>query len=180
MQIDIPRVEFKAGALAKDAWLVLLHARRIPPHAGLLINGVYNSLTIKGHELNVSREALLKTIDMRRIEAVFLKLLPQPVFSLSFQCEIFMEIIKKENPVTPNGSTCLTPIKLFFREFYNVPVIEEELLFDFINRLTYNNFITHFSSCHLPNNEGVLEIPFYSSEELHERIMHERMPYYNN
>jgi hypothetical protein len=178
--IALPSVAFNPKSCKKGAWLVLLHAKRMPPHAGLLINGVYNSLTIKGHELNVSYLALLKTIDKRKIETIFIKLAPQPVFSLLFQTEIFMEIIKKENPVTPNGATCLSPIKSFFREFYGLDLNEEELLFEFVGRLNENKFIEQFSACNFTAIDGVLELPVYTTKELNERIINERLPFYNN
>lgn len=74
VQIEVETSTFRAAALNKDSLLVILHANRIPPHIGLLINGNYNSLTIKGHELNVNIEALLKTISQKKIESVFIEL----------------------------------------------------------------------------------------------------------
>ena len=71
VQIEVETSAFNAASLNKDSWLVILHANRIPPHIGLLINGNYNSLTIKGHELNVSIEALLKTISQKKNRECF-------------------------------------------------------------------------------------------------------------
>jgi hypothetical protein len=44
----------------KNTWLVILHASRTPPHIGILIDGNYNSLTIKGHELDININVLIK------------------------------------------------------------------------------------------------------------------------
>lgn len=179
-QIKLPFSEFNGMHCAKDSWIVLLHANRVPPHVGLLMNGVYNSLTIKGHELNISYEALLKTIAKKEIEAVFIKVAQHPVFSVSYQTDIFMEIIKAESPVKQNGATCLSPIKLFFREFYALPLIKDELLFDFIDRLNANKFLNYFSACNFSAVDGVLQLPFYNSDELNERIKNERQPFYKD
>ena len=59
--------EFNANELSKNSWLVILHASRTPPHIGLMIDGNYNSLTIKGHELNVNLTVLLKTIQQKKL-----------------------------------------------------------------------------------------------------------------
>ena len=73
VNIKLNTVDLREAILHKDIWLVVLHANRIPPHIGLMINGNYNSLTIKGHELNVSSEALLKIISQKKIEKCFYK-----------------------------------------------------------------------------------------------------------
>jgi hypothetical protein len=61
----------ETSVLTKGTWLVILHASRIPPHVGLMIDGNYNSLTIKERELNVSSEVLLKTISQKRLKLYF-------------------------------------------------------------------------------------------------------------
>jgi hypothetical protein len=64
--ISLKTVAFNQLHSKKNAWLVLLHAKRVPPHVGLMVDGVYNSLTIKGHELDVTFDALLKTIKQKK------------------------------------------------------------------------------------------------------------------
>ena len=57
--------------LSKNTWIVILHASRIPPHIGILVDGNYNSLTIKGHELNINIAVLLKTIQQKKNRSSF-------------------------------------------------------------------------------------------------------------
>ena len=175
VQISLKSFPFGESDYAKDAWLVLLHAKRTPPHVGLLINGIYNSLTIKGQELDVALEVLLKTISQRKIETVFIKLKQHPVFSRDYQLDILREIIKRSGPVKQFENTCLSPVKIFFREFYAIDLLEEELLFDFIARLNNNKFLDHFTACYFESQDSVLEVPFYSAEDLNERIKNERL-----
>ena len=59
---------FKEESLSKNTWLVILHASRTPPHIGVLIDGNYNSLTIKGHELDININVLLKTIQQKKLK----------------------------------------------------------------------------------------------------------------
>lgn len=160
--------------LEKDAWLVILHASRIPPHIGILINGKYHSLTIKGHELNIDIKALEKTISIKNIESLFLKLKPHPVFSLDYQTDVMIHFIQQFEKVNSQQSTCLTPIKFFLQEFYALQYQEKELLFDMIERLKSNDFIVEVLSdnIHL-NSETTFKLPRYSNFELQERISYE-------
>ncbi|MDO9001750.1 MAG: hypothetical protein Q7W45_18430 [Bacteroidota bacterium] len=180
VQIEVKTVLFNPEFLNKNSWLVILHANRIPPHVGLLINGNYNSLTIKGHELNVNPEALLKIISQKKIESIFIRIKHHPVFSLDYQLEILQETIKKFEQVKQFHATCLTPIKLFFEEFYAINFIEEELFYDFMKRLQSNSYLENASSLNFELTKNTLELSFYSSEQLNEKIITERLPYYKD
>ena len=59
---------FSAKELSKHTWLVVLNASRIPPHVGVLIEGNYNSLTIKGRELDVNIDVLIKMIRQKKLK----------------------------------------------------------------------------------------------------------------
>ena len=96
---------FNQDLLLKDTWLVILHASRTPPHVGILIDGNYNSLTIKGHELNIDIKVLLKTIQQKKIETLFIKLKKHPVFSLDYQKEICQYYIQQYKQVQVSRST---------------------------------------------------------------------------
>ncbi|MBX3163557.1 MAG: hypothetical protein KF900_03695 [Bacteroidetes bacterium] len=171
LHIELNPVSFQETDLKKGTWLALLYARRIPPHIGLIINGSYNSLNIKGQELNVSTEALLKLISQRNIETTFIKIAAHPVFSGDYQLNVFQECVKQFQSVEKNA-TCLFPVKLFFREFYALQLNQEELLFDFLVRLHNNHFLEWFTTQNFSSQR--LEIPFYTKEELQRRIEQER------
>lgn len=169
--IKLKSILFRENDLKNGTWIILLHARRIPPHVGLVIDGNYNSLTIKGQELNVSIKALLKLISQRNIETCFIRVVEHPVFSTDYQLRIFQETIKQFDSVK-TSLTCLYPVKLFFREFYALQLHENELLFDFLIRLNANNFLEAFSTQNFSSE--ILEIPFYTNEELKNRIEQEK------
>ncbi|MBA3663757.1 MAG: hypothetical protein H0W61_06060 [Bacteroidetes bacterium] len=177
--ITIETKEFQQDLLSKGSWLVILHAERFPPHAGLLFNGSYNSLTIKEAELDINKEVLFKTISQKKIKSFLLKLLPHPVFSLDHQKEMFQEELKKAGSVKHNQATCLSPIKLFFKDFYGIQSAPEELLFDFIRQLVGNSYVEYALSLHIQAVNGI-DLPFYTHEELNEKIKTERQTYYSN
>lgn len=175
--------KFNEHELSKHTWLVILHASRTPPHIGVMIDGNYNSLTIKGHELNVNAEVLLKTIRQKKIETLFIHLKKHPVFSQEFQKEICQHFIKQFNQVKTNEATCLAPVKLFLQEFYALCLVEKELLFELTERLKQNNYIS--GTVGLNINDDQLEqdqfsLPMYTNEELQKVIQTERNNYYKD
>ena len=180
IHIPLPTKNFDAPLLKKKLWLVLLHANRIPPHVGLIINGSYNSLTIKGHELDIDVDVLLKTISQKKIESTFIKLIHHPVFSYDYQLQIFKEYIKKYKQVKAFDASCLSPIKLFFQEFYALQLNNDELLFEFLERLHKNNYLEFAQSLNFNLPLNGIELPTYSIEQLNDKITKERLPYYND
>ena len=173
---------FQEDQLKKHTWLVILHASRIPPHIGVLIDGSYNSLTIKGREIDVNIEALLKTIQQKKIESIFIRLKKHPVFSGDYQKEICQHYIHQFTQVKQNEASCLSPVKLFLQEFYALQLIEEEMFFQLTERLKQNHYI---SSTVAVNINGKTEgnefaLPIYSLEELQDVIKKERSAYYKD
>jgi hypothetical protein len=179
IHIPLETSAFEPTRLFKGTWLAILHAQRIPPHIGLIFDGNYNSLTIKEHELNIDAGILIKTILQKKIKSVFLKVVPHPVFSLNHQLEMFQEQLRQCGYVKQNESTCLTPVKSFFREFYAVCSPESDLLYDFIPHLSNNQYIQSATSVNMELNKGI-DLPYYTPEELNEKIKAERSPYYND
>jgi hypothetical protein len=173
IDINLASISFNTDNLTKNNWLVLLHYKRIPPHVGMIVNGNYNSLTIKGQETNISLQVLNKTIQQKKIEACFIQLEKQPVFSSDYQLEILQHYIKQYKSVQANYATCLSPIKLFLNEFYGLDIIADELLFELIIRLNSNKFILNFMPNSQNNNSKVLQLPCYTNNQLHEIILNE-------
>ena len=107
-------------------------------------------------------------------------------FNLSFVImkskfnQFFSFIHKNFEQVKHDHATCLTPIKLFFQEFYAVTNINDELFFEFIKRLNDNSYLLTASALNFELNKNLVEFPFYSTEQLNEQIKAERLPYYKD
>ncbi|MBA4242069.1 MAG: hypothetical protein C0448_15200 [Sphingobacteriaceae bacterium] len=173
---------FHQDLLVKDTWLVILHASRTPPHIGILIDGNYNSLTIKGQELDVDIKVLLKTIQQKKIETLFIKLKKHPVFSTGYQKEICQFYIKQFTQVKANEASCLSPIKLFLQEFYVITEHKQELLFELIERLKQNQYISLTVGLNIKDRveENEFSLPMYTNDELQSIINTERSNYYKD
>lgn len=141
--------ELKAEEVKKGIYLVLQHANRVPPHIGMMMDNKYHSLSIKGQEINVSGEALLKNISVRKIPSVFLEIKRHPVFSNDHLGESFAEQVKQFDKVNTSGNTCLSPVKLFFGEFYALDASAIDLVFDLLEGLKKNNFTGPAFGAHL-------------------------------
>jgi len=167
--------EFDDKLLLKNSWLMILHASRIPPHVGIMINGFYSSLTIKGHELDVRAEVLLKTISQKKIETLAVQLVKQPVFSADYQKEVLGFYVRQFPKVEAHKASCLSPVKLFLQEFYAIPYNPAELLFEITERLKQNNYIDKVLGLNLKDTltESDFSLPVYSHEQLQEVIARE-------
>lgn len=157
--------------LKKGIYLVLLHATRVPPHIGILTDNAYHSLTIKGRELNINKNVLLKNITLRKIPAVFIRLKKHPVFSKDHLNETFTEQLKTFEKVDGRGITCLSPIRLFFEELYAIPSEGIQLLPDLLQKLEENEFIEQTFGANLGKlNGNIFYLPSYNREELDKQI----------
>lgn len=178
--IEAKAKPLSSAHLLKNTWLVILHAQRVPPHIGILIDGNYNSLTIKGQELEVSTEALLKTIHQRKIKTLFIELIKHPVFSGEYQLRVFQEQVKQFGMVKQNEATCLNPVKLFLEEFYALSYQANELLFELAQRLVANAYIKSVAALNTELTANGFELPIYTKETLQLRILQERAAFYTD
>lgn len=162
---------YKPEEIKKGVYLVLLNANHIPPHIGLLIDNTYHSLTIKGQELNINGNVLLKNISLRKICAIFIKLKKHPVFSTNFMNENFIEQVKLFDKVNDDTNTCMSPIRLFFEEFYAIPKENIKLIFDLLTSLKENDFIDSTYGTNTGDlKENIFYLQTYNEAELKTQI----------
>jgi hypothetical protein len=157
----------------KGIFLVLLHVTRVPPHIGIMIDDQYHSLAIKGRELNVRGEVLLKNISVRKIPSIFIEIEKHPVFSNDHLGECFAEEVKQFDRVA-GDVTCLSPVKLFFSEFYAIQKDTIELVFDLLEELEKNHFIKQSFGVNLGTlKENNFYLQQYNRQDLDAEIREE-------
>jgi len=179
IHIPIEKIAFDIQKLSKGVWLAVLHMDRIPPHVGIIFSGNYYSLTIRGKESKVDLNVLTKTIQQKKINTVFIKIKDHPVFSTEHIEAIFNEQLNEFEQVKQYQSTCLSPIKKCFNEFYSLQSDENELFYVFMQKLKDNDFVSFLMALNNESTDG-LELPFYTQETLNQKIKNERKPYYND
>ena len=165
--------EFEPNEMKKGVYLVLLNANQIPPHLGLLIDNMYHSLTIKGQELNINVNVLLKNIALRKMAAIFIKLKKHPVFSTNFMSETFIEQVKLFDKVNEDANTCMSPVRLFFEEFYAIPKENVKLIFDLLYALKENDFVDSVYGTNIETKENIFYLQTYNQADLKNQIKKE-------
>ncbi len=163
--------------IQKNSWLIVTHFMRIPPHIGLLINGNYNSLNIQGIEKNIKLFTLQKSIAIKKIDTLYIKLPKHPVFSELYQLELFQTILQNYQSVSVHN-TCLKPIKEFLTEVYGINTIQQNHLFyQVLHELHQNHFIQKIIANVSPSSKQVthFELPHYTINELHEVILKNKL-----
>lgn len=160
--------QFSEEELVKGLYIVVIHATRTPPHIGIIADKKYHSLTIKGHELNIPVEALIRNTNQRKIPSLFIKIKKHPIFSTGFLSEHFISDVKQFPIVDIAVATCLSPLKLFFDAVFNVPMNNVNYLYELLPLLESEGLIESASSLFI--DEKSYQLPIYSYAEINEGI----------
>ncbi len=144
---------FKPEALNKGCWIGVINAERIPPHIGMIFNGKYCSLNIKGKETDVDIAIPLRRTEILRIPTLFIKLIPHPVFSVDFLHEHFKLELEKHEKVTLE-TTCFAPVRSFMQENYLLKQEELGFLFELFPILYREQMIEKVFGLHVSNNNS--------------------------
>jgi hypothetical protein len=154
--------------LSKGSYISILHASRVPPHIGMIFNDRYHSLSVKGQEINYPVNALLKNSRIRKIPSVFIRIKQHPAFSNEYLNDHFISNIRQFDKVETGKATCLSPIKLFFKEAYHLPMQYVNYLFELLPELEKNDLIDQTSALFI--EEGEFALPTYSFKEINNGI----------
>lgn len=160
--------KFDETDLFNGVYIVVLHAARIPPHIGMIVDKHYHSLTIKGQDCNTPIPALIRNIEQRKIPSLFIKIKTHTTFSHSYLKEHFILNIQQFPKVDKGIATCLSPIKLFFEETYDVSMTGIHFLFDLLPKLQTEELIEHYSALFI--NESEYQLPVYTQVQLDNKI----------
>jgi hypothetical protein len=162
--------QFNSTDLLKGMYIVVIHATRIPPHIGLIADAKFHSLSIKGQDINTSVEALIKNSNQRKIPSLFIKIKPHNTFSELYLKEHFITNIQQFPKVDIAVATCLSPVKLFFEEVYNVAM--DDINYLFVPKLYSEGLIENISSLFV--DEKKYQLPVYTDIEINAGITQAR------
>jgi hypothetical protein len=154
--------------LGKGCWIAVLHAERIPPHIGLVFNGLYCSLNIKGKEKDVEIPVLLRKIGSQQISTLFVKLVPHPVFSVDFLHEHFKLELEKYERVSVD-TTCFAPVRSFMQENYLLRSDALNYLYELFPALYREKMISDAFGLHL-GEEKEFHLEPYTAQEIEDKL----------
>jgi hypothetical protein len=165
--------------LQTGAFLVLLHATRIPPHIGMLFNGRYHSLTVKGRDLDVTVEALLKNVTLRKLPSLFIELLPPAAFTIENLSLRFRDHVNMFERVEAGVATCLSPIKLFIENSWQIDTSKIDYVYQLVPLLAEKSMLGRINGCFLGEalEEGIYRFPWYTMKNIYEGIHQVRAQY---
>ena len=88
--------------------------------------------------------------------------------------ETFIEQVKLFDKVNDDTNTCMSPIRLFFEEFYAIPKENVRLIFDLLSSLEENNFIDSAYGTNTGDlKENIFYLQTYNEAELKTQIKNE-------
>ncbi len=168
---------FDETNLSKGLYIAVIHATRIPPHIGMIIDKSYHSLSIKGQDINTPIAALIKNSTIRKIPSLFIKIKSHPTFSDIYLREHFITNVQQFERVDIGVATCLSPIKLFFEEVYGISMKEVNYLYELLPLLEAKGLIESVSALNL--DEKNYQLPFYTNKEINAGINEVRKEFKN-
>lgn len=155
---------FKSEALTSEArlstgfFLCVLHADKIPPHLGMISNGLFYSLKANGKDDGVPISLVLQIIYKRKIASLFFELSQHLIHGINV-ADFFDDFPAKIG----ENQTCLTPIKTLVK----APDSAEHIG-DLMKYLEQSKHVLARITLHLPN--GFSGIPYYTISDITKRI----------
>jgi len=149
--------------LLKGTFLFIYRATRIPPHIGVITNGLLYDITSVGPNTDLAVSSFFKTAVKRNTEVLFVELnLPEADTNT-----IIIEKVNKHWKVTPETS-CLDPVKEFLYEVCNIDLKEATFLFDLLPVLEDNNLIEGIFELNLQKEirNNIFELHTYTQKDI--------------
>lgn len=144
----IDTVSFEQGL-----FLWILHADKIPPHAGLSENGVYFSLKAKGKDSKLTIQKIVDIIERKKIPTIIIALQKNNTRkSLEITFSTYLKTV-------PTEITCLNPIK----DHLNIPNAGK--LHELLSSMEEFGLIDKVYSVFLP--ESYVKLPEYEEKDIH-------------
>lgn len=149
--------------LQKGTFLFVYRATRIPPHIGVITNGLLYDITSVGPNVDVLVSDFYKTAVKRNTEILFVELnLPKADTN-----SIISEKVNKHWKVTAETS-CLDPVKEFLHEVCEIDLEKATFLFDLLPVLEEANLIEAVYELNLQKKikNNVFELITYTQKDI--------------
>lgn len=149
--------QFDESILNKGIYLSVVHANKIPPHIGIVVDGKYFSLKAKGKDVDVPIKDLIKIINRKQIVSLFIQI-PKIV-----SIEQISTIYQRYSKAIAYESSCLNPVRQILE-------LGEEIqkLSDLLNVLDKSDLIASVYGVNVPNEYR--GIPAYDVNAIHQRL----------
>ncbi len=153
----------KEEQLQKGTFLFIYRATRIPPHIGVITNGLLYDITSVGPNIELPVADFYKTAVKRKTEVLFVELcLPKADTN-----KIIAEKVKKHWKVTATKS-CLVPVKEFLTEVSDVELEKATFLFDLLPVLEGEKLVKGVYELNLQKKikNNIFEMTRYTQQDI--------------
>jgi len=149
--------------LQNGTFLFIYRATKIPPHIGVITNGLLYDITSVGPNIDLAVSDFYKTAVKRKTAILFVELnLPEAETN-----KIIAEKVKKHWKVTPDTS-CLDPIKEFINEVCEIDLEKATFLFDLLPVLEKANLVEAVYELNLEKKitNNIFELVTYTQKDI--------------
>ncbi len=150
--------------LQKGVYIFIYRASKIPPHIGLIVNGLLYDITSVGPNIGLAVTDFYTTAVKRKTEVVFVELKNSNFTMLN---ELIAAMVEQHYKVTLDTS-CLVPVKEFIYEAYNLDVSNTNFIFELLPALYEKQLITGVFELNLSKKivDHVFEMTTYTKEDV--------------
>ncbi|MFB0923899.1 MAG: hypothetical protein QMB65_01235 [Vicingaceae bacterium] len=151
--------------LQKGVFIFIYRASKIPPHIGVIVNGLLYDITSVGPNIDLPVKDFYKTALKRKTEVLFVELTnPKNNKDLN---ELITQKVKVHQKVSLDKS-CLIPVKEFINDAYELDVSKTNFLFDLLPVLYDNKMVKGVSEINLSKKieANIFEMNKYTKEDV--------------
>jgi hypothetical protein len=152
--VELPTVD----SLHAGFFLCVLHADKIPPHVGCIIEGHFYSIKVNGKDEAVDVNAILKAITIKNVPTLFVGI-DREISSAAVE-----HIYGKYSSIEVGQNTCLSPVIELFECADQV-----KKLSDLLRHLQEQSLLKEVFKLHL--KEDYTALPYYSNQDIEERLL---------
>jgi len=145
--------------LQRGFFLCVLHANKIPPHIGCLIDGQFFSIKVKGKDEQIPINQFFKALSIKKVPTLFIEV------DTHINLDRVKDVYANYPCIQVGESTCLSPIVQLFE-------CEESIhkLSEFLEYLTVQGRIKTVFKVHLNNEFSAISA--YSLEEIKQHLVY--------
>lgn len=165
-------IEGDETQLLHGAYIMLVHAARIPPHLGMIIDGSLFSLNVKGQTVDGDLRSLLRTIKQRNIESIFIKLrVPSSIMNEQLSDEA-RKCVQVYPAVEAGRTTCLAPIRDICSTMFGIPVHCSNFIYELLPLLEEKELLASCYHLNLGNylKNGSFFLQRYTMEDIDNQV----------
>ena len=150
--------------LQKGVYIFIYRASKIPPHIGVIVNGLLYDITSVGPNIDLPVSEFYKTAVKRKTEVLFVELKKSKFSMLN---ELIAAMVEQHYKVTLDTS-CLVPVKEFIYEAYGLNVSETNFVFELLPVLYEKYLITDVWELNLSKkiSDNIFKMTKYTKEDV--------------